>query len=286
MSVAAQTPPTRCNHSDVPVDGFNGSLGGVGGKLATFGGFFWWFAQGLAVEGKAVRSVHEAVEDGICDCRIDDHLVPVIDGELAGHDRGAAAVAIVDDFEQIAALLRGQRRQPPVVEDQKLDTGEALEEAYIPSIAACQRKCVEQAWYAIIEHRTIVTARLVSERAGEPALAGAGFPGDQEVVSPPDGSSMVAFCLRLANLSRVTSRLLSRSTASRSTSRPSRSSNVSEATAGCCRCSSNALGLPTRPRAISRSCVDESMCHSCLFVFTRSFSSRAAACGPPGARDH
>src|SRR6266699_2218830 len=50
------------------------------------------------VDGKAVRSVHEAVEDGICDCRIDDHLVPVIDGELAGHDRGAAAVTIVDDF--------------------------------------------------------------------------------------------------------------------------------------------------------------------------------------------
>src|SRR5467141_222609 len=270
-----------------PVDGFNGSLGGVGVKLATLGGFFRWFAQGLAVEGKAVCGVHEAVEDGVGDCRIDDHLVPVIDGELAGHDGGTAAVAVVDDFEQIAALLRGQRRQPPVVEDQKLDTGEALEEACIPSIAACQRKRVEQAWYAIIEHRTIVTARLVSERAGEPALAGAGFPGDQEVVSPPDGSSMVAFCLRLANLSRVTSRLLSRSTASRSTSRPSRSSNVSEATAGCCRCSSNALAMPTRLRAISRSCVGcGSMCHSCLFVFTRSFSSRAAACGPPGARDH
>ena len=66
---------------------------------------------------------------------------------------------------------------------------------------------------------------------------------------------MVAFCLRLANLSRVTSRLLARSTVSRSTSRPSRSSNVSEATAGCCRCSSNALAMPTRPRAMSRSCV-------------------------------
>src|SRR5260370_16503023 len=38
----------------------------------------------------------------------------------------------------------------------------------------------------MIEHRTIVTARLVSERAGEPAFAGAGFPSDQEVVSPPD----------------------------------------------------------------------------------------------------
>ena len=90
----------------------------------------------------------EAVEDGIGDCRIDDHLVPVVDGELTGHNRRVAAEAIVDDFEQVAALLRCQRSQPPVVEDQKLHTGEALEEAYIPSIAACQCKCVEQAWHA------------------------------------------------------------------------------------------------------------------------------------------
>ena len=46
-------------------------------------------------------------------------------------------MAIVDDFEQVAALLRGQRRQSSY---EKFDTGEALEEAYIPSIAACQRK--------------------------------------------------------------------------------------------------------------------------------------------------
>jgi hypothetical protein len=123
--------------------------------------------------------VHEAVEDGIGDGGIDDHLVPVIDRELTGHDGRAAAVAIVDDFEQVAALLRGQRRQPPVVEDQKLDTGEALEEACIASIAACQRKRVEQAWDAMVEHRSVVTACLVAERAGEPALAGAGLAGDE-----------------------------------------------------------------------------------------------------------
>ena len=162
-----------------PVDGFKGSLKVVGIKLA---GFFRWFAQGLAFECEAVRGVHEAVEDGVGDCRIDDHFVPVIDGELTGHDRRAAAVAIVDDFEQVAALLGGQRCQPPIVEDQKLDTGEALEEAYIASIAACQRQGVEQARHAMVEHRSIVTACLVSERAGEPALAGAGFAGDQEVV--------------------------------------------------------------------------------------------------------
>jgi hypothetical protein len=141
---------------------------------ASLAGFFRWFAQGLAVEGEAVRGMDEAVEDGIGDCRIDDHLVPVIDGELTGHNRRAAAVTIVDDFEQVAALLRGQRRQPPVIEDQEFDTGEALEEAYIPSIAARQCKCVEQAWYAIVEHRSIITACLVSERAGDPAFARAG----------------------------------------------------------------------------------------------------------------
>jgi hypothetical protein len=163
-----------------------GSFGGVGVKLFALSGVFWWLAQGLAAEGEAVGGVHEAVEDGIGDCGIDDHLVPVIDGELAGYDRGAAAVAIVDDFEQVAALLGGQRCQPPIVEDQKLDTGEALEEAYVPSIAACQRKCVEQARYAIVEYRSIVAACFVSERASEPTLAGTGFAGDQEILSPPD----------------------------------------------------------------------------------------------------
>ena len=80
-----------------PVDGFKGSLGGVCVKIATLARFFRWLAQGLAVEREAVRSVYEAVEDGIGDCWIDDHLVPVIDGELTGHNRGAAAVATPRD---------------------------------------------------------------------------------------------------------------------------------------------------------------------------------------------
>ena len=35
---------------------------------------------GMGLREEAVRGVHEAVEDGIGDCRIDDHLVPVITG--------------------------------------------------------------------------------------------------------------------------------------------------------------------------------------------------------------
>ena len=37
-----------------------------------------------------------------------------------------AAVAIVDDFEQVAALLGGERGEPPIVEDEQLDAGERV----------------------------------------------------------------------------------------------------------------------------------------------------------------
>ena len=68
-------------------------------------------------------------------------------------------------------------------------------------------------------------------------------------------SSTTAFCRKAANLRRVASRLVSRSAASRSTIRPSRSSNDNAAMSGDRRWSSKALAMPARPRAIRRSCV-------------------------------
>ena len=62
-----------------------------------------------------MSSVYETVEDGVGDRGVCDQLVPVFDGDLARHDRRATAVAVVDDVEQVAALLRGERCQPPVI---------------------------------------------------------------------------------------------------------------------------------------------------------------------------
>ena len=81
--------------------------------------------------------MHETVEDGVGDRGISDQLVPVLDGNLTGHDRRAAAVAVVDDLEQVAALLRGERRKSPIVKNQKFDACEALEQAWVASVAAC-----------------------------------------------------------------------------------------------------------------------------------------------------
>ena len=44
------------------------------------------FTEALAGEAEAVGVVHEAIEDGVGNGRIGDHVVPVLDVELAGND--------------------------------------------------------------------------------------------------------------------------------------------------------------------------------------------------------
>jgi len=48
----------------------------------------------------------------IGECWIDDNLRPVAEGGDDWSRWRAAGLAVIDDFEQVAALLRGQRRQP------------------------------------------------------------------------------------------------------------------------------------------------------------------------------
>ena len=50
----------------------------------------------------------ETVEDSVGEGWVSDGLVPVLDGQLAGDDGGSAAVAIFQDFQQIAAFRGGQ----------------------------------------------------------------------------------------------------------------------------------------------------------------------------------
>jgi len=91
-----------------------------------------------------VGVVDEPVEDGVGDGGVGDDLVPVIDRQLAGHDGRAAIVPVVDDLQKVAALILGQGGEPPVVEDEKLDSCQVLEQPGMTSVAACQRQGIEQ----------------------------------------------------------------------------------------------------------------------------------------------
>jgi hypothetical protein len=75
----------------------------------------------LAVEIDPVGVMDQAVEDGV---GVADQRVPLIDGELAGDDSGAAAVAVLEDLQDVVAGRGVKRFKAPVVEDETIDAAE------------------------------------------------------------------------------------------------------------------------------------------------------------------
>ena len=92
------------------------NAGVVGGQVGEF------FAHRLAFEIEAIGVVHESVEDGVREHGFAQVIVPGIDGELAGDQRGALIVAVIEDLQQITPrhpfgnpeTLPGQPRVPPL----------------------------------------------------------------------------------------------------------------------------------------------------------------------------
>jgi len=62
-------------------------------------------AQRGAFQVDAVSAVDDAIEDRVGEGRIADHLMPAIDRDLTGDQQRAPVVPVVDDLEQVAALI-------------------------------------------------------------------------------------------------------------------------------------------------------------------------------------
>src|SRR5208283_1324618 len=76
-------------------------------------------AQTRPLQLDAMGAMHDAVEDGIADRRITDQFVPARHRDLAGDQQRALLVAVIDDLQEVAPLLGGQRFRTPVVDDQQ-----------------------------------------------------------------------------------------------------------------------------------------------------------------------
>src|SRR5271154_836314 len=66
------------------------------------------------------------------------------------------------------------------------------------AVATCECERIEQSWDAMIEDGSIVAARLVAERTGQPTLAGAGRTADQQALvacDPIAGDELDEQCL-------------------------------------------------------------------------------------------
>jgi hypothetical protein len=65
-----------------------------------------------------VGVVDQAIEYGV------GVFMPTVDGKLRSDDRGAAAVSLLEDFEQIVTSGGVERLQAPIVEDEKIGAAE------------------------------------------------------------------------------------------------------------------------------------------------------------------
>jgi hypothetical protein len=70
--------------------------------------------------------------------------MPFRDGELTGHNGGAESVAVVENFDEVTAVLVLERGMAPIVDDQDLDAGEAGEGPDVGSVGASEGELVDE----------------------------------------------------------------------------------------------------------------------------------------------
>ena len=58
----------------------------------------------------------QPIQDGIGHGGVVDHAVPLVDRELAGDERGALPVAVIEDLQQVAILFAGDGRHAEVID--------------------------------------------------------------------------------------------------------------------------------------------------------------------------
>ena len=78
--------------------------------------------------------MHDAIENRVGERGIAEMFVPAVDRQLAGDDRGAIAVSVVEDLEEILALRVLEPDDAPIIEDE--DTTRAKRAStvgYVPS---------------------------------------------------------------------------------------------------------------------------------------------------------
>src|SRR5258708_38781757 len=93
-------------------------------------------SKALSFEFNAVGVVDEAIEDCVGDGGVADDFVPAIDGQLAGDDDRTSFISVLDDLEQVAALIGVERLRSPVVQNEQIETSDSAQHLGITSIGA------------------------------------------------------------------------------------------------------------------------------------------------------
>ena len=111
--------------------------------------------------------MHEPVEDRIPEGGVADHLVPVLDGELARDEGGAPPGALLDEFQQIAPFAVAKRGEPPVIQDEQAGLGHGLHQLSIGAVCPREHELVAQeARQSHVPHGVPLATRTLAEGTG------------------------------------------------------------------------------------------------------------------------
>jgi len=101
--------------------------------------------QAVALEFDAMGVVNDAVQYRIAERGIGNDVVPLRHGDLACDQKRSSVVAVVDDLEEIAPLLAGERLWSPIVDDEEIGTLQRCHQARQAAFTAGLGKVGEQA---------------------------------------------------------------------------------------------------------------------------------------------
>ena len=80
-------------------------------------------------------------------------------------------MTVLEDFQQIPPLGRGEYAQAPIIQDQDVDLGNRFEKTGVTPIPLGNGEGFEEARDTMIGNCPTIAAGLVPERAGDPAFA-------------------------------------------------------------------------------------------------------------------
>jgi hypothetical protein len=125
------------------------------------------FSVALTLHNDLIGVMGEPVDSALGKHGILEQRDPFIDGAIAGQDGGSSAVALQDDFVEVAGLLSIEAAKGEIVDDQQIGGEKPSEDLVGGVISAGLVKLVEEAIGAQKQHLAPGAAGGMAERAGE-----------------------------------------------------------------------------------------------------------------------
>src|SRR5215475_4058342 len=141
-------------------------------------------AQGGAIDVDADAAVPQAVEEGIDEMLLPKQLVPVVELERRRDDGRDAIVALVDEPEERVGLLRLDVEIVDLVDDQRLQPAQPLEQPGSRAVGERGVKLIEEVLGIIEAAAVAIEAGFAQDADGNSRLAGPGFPREHDIVCP------------------------------------------------------------------------------------------------------